>query len=90
MVQREKKRERLTLKYMTKRSSLKQALKTASTYQDKVNIYKKMEQLPPNSAPSRRRNRCWVTGRRPAHTPAAVLKGGHTSLATQSRQYTHG
>ncbi len=63
MVQREKKRERLTLKYMTKRSSLKQDLKTASTYSEKVNIYKKLEQLPLNSTPSRRRNRCWVTGR---------------------------
>ena len=30
---------------------------------DKVDINKKMGQLTLNSAPSRRRNRCWVTGR---------------------------
>lgn len=63
MIQREEKRERLTLKYITKRKSLKNALKITSTFSEKVDIQKQLEALPPNSAPSRRRNRCWATGR---------------------------
>ena len=63
MIQREKKRERLTLKYIVKRKSLKNAFKTTSTFSEKVAIQKQLEALPPNSAPSRRRNRCWATGR---------------------------
>nr|YP_010930423.1 ribosomal protein S14 [Ochrosphaera neapolitana]WKK50151.1 ribosomal protein S14 [Ochrosphaera neapolitana] len=63
MIQREKKRERLTLKYAAKRSALKDNLKMAQTYTQKLEIYKKLEKLPKNSSPVRRRNRCWVTGR---------------------------
>lgn len=63
MIQREKKRELLTLKYKTKRDLLKNDLKTASSYSDKLSIYKKLQKLPKNSAPCRQRNRCWVTGR---------------------------
>lgn len=63
MIQREKKRELLTLKYSKKRNLLKQELKVASTYSERLNIYKKLEKLPKNSAPVRQRNRCWATGR---------------------------
>jgi len=63
MIQREKKREILTLKYKTKRDLLKKDLKTASSYSDKLSIYKRLQKLPKNSAPCRQRNRCWVTGR---------------------------
>ena len=63
MIQREEKRNRLSLKYDLKRESLKEKLKLASDYQSKLSIYKKIEKLPKNSAPTRKRNRCWATGR---------------------------
>lgn len=63
MIQREKKRTRLTLKYATKRQSLKEELKNAQTYAEKLEVYKKLQKLPNNSAAVRRRNRCWATGR---------------------------
>ena len=63
MIQREEKRNRLSLKYNLKRESLKEQLKLTYDYQSKLSIYKKIEKLPKNSAPSRKRNRCWATGR---------------------------
>jgi len=63
MIQREVKRERLILKHAKKREALKKNLKTVGSFQERISLYKKFEKLPPNSAPSRHRNRCWVTGR---------------------------
>jgi len=63
MIQREEKRHRLIRKYTLKRQSLKDELKTSSGYADKLTVSKKLEALPLNSSPSRRRNRCWATGR---------------------------
>ena len=63
MIQREKKRERLIAKYAVKRESLKDDLKSVTSFKDRVALYKKFESVPRNSAPSRHRNRCWVTGR---------------------------
>ena len=63
MIQREKKRGRLMIKYSEKRHTLKQELKNAPTYKEKLDIYKKLEKLPRNSASCRGRNRCWATGR---------------------------
>jgi small subunit ribosomal protein S14 len=63
MIQREKKRERLIIKYANKRDSLKEELKSCTSYTEKLQIYKKFEKIPRNSAASRHRNRCWVTGR---------------------------
>ena len=63
MIQREKKRERLVAKHITKRESLKEELKSVSSFQDRLALYKKFERIPRNSSPSRQRNRCWVTGR---------------------------
>jgi len=63
MIQREKKRETLVVKHKTKRETLKKELQNVSSFQDRVNLYKKLEKLPRNSSPSRQRNRCWVTGR---------------------------
>ena len=33
------------------------------SFKEKLATYKKFEQIPPNSASCRHRNRCWVTGR---------------------------
>ena len=63
MIQREKKRESLIGKYANKRDSLKIELKNVTSFQERLELYKKFEKIPKNSAPSRHRNRCWVTGR---------------------------
>ena len=63
MIQREKKRERLVAKHITKRESLKEELQKSIPFTERVALYKKFERIPRNSAPSRQRNRCWVTGR---------------------------
>jgi len=63
MIQREKKRERLIVKHKVTRETLKNELLVVDSFQDRLALYKKFEKLPRNSAPSRHRNRCWVTGR---------------------------
>jgi len=63
MIQRDKKRERLGAKYATKRETIKKELKKATSIQDRLALCKKLERVPRNSALSRQRNRCWVTGR---------------------------
>lgn len=63
MIQREKKRERLITRYATKRMRLKEQLETTSSFQERVELYKKFEKIPRNSSKVRNRNRCWVTGR---------------------------
>ena len=63
MIQREKKRERLVVKNIAKRESIKEELRNVSSFKERVSLYKKFERIPRNSSPSRQRNRCWVTGR---------------------------
>lgn len=63
MIQRERKRERLVIKYEKKRNNIKASLKTATSYQERLDLYSKLQKLPRNSFPSRLRNRCWLTGR---------------------------
>lgn len=63
MIQREKKRERLIVKHKAIRETLKNELLIVDSFQDRLALYKKFEKLPRNSAPSRHRNRCWVSGR---------------------------
>jgi len=63
MIERELKRERLIFKYSEKRELIKQKLKSTLLYKDKLKTLKELQNLPRNSAPSRHRNRCWMTGR---------------------------
>lgn len=63
MIEREKKRARLIEKYADKRAELKEQFRKATSSAEKLEIHRKIQQLPRNSAPSRKRNRCWVTGR---------------------------
>ncbi len=63
MIEREKKRSRLVAKYADKRAELKEQFRKASSQREKLEIHRQIQQLPRNSAPSRKRNRCWVTGR---------------------------
>ena len=63
MVQREEKRESLIQKYQSKRLSLKKEVQISNLYAEKLKIYQKLQKLPKNSSPCRKRNRCWQTGR---------------------------
>ena len=63
MIERERKRQRLVAKYQVKRLSLKSLIKKSTSYQEKLELYDKLQNLPRNSFPTRLRNRCWKTGR---------------------------
>jgi small subunit ribosomal protein S14 len=63
LIEREKKRAHLIEKYAAKREDLKEQFRQADNAQDKLDIHRQIQQLPRNSAPSRKRNRCWLTGR---------------------------
>lgn len=69
MVERDKKRKKLVEKYARKRQELKEQFAKAETQQEKLEIHRQIQRLPRNSAPSRVRNRCWLTGR-----PRAVYR----------------
>tara|TARA_B100000768_G_scaffold179006_1_gene195812 strand:- start:379 stop:681 length:303 start_codon:yes stop_codon:yes gene_type:complete len=63
MVEREKKRQRLVLKYREKRRTLLNAIKTSNSFSETLILQKKLQKIPLNSATNRLRNRCWKTGR---------------------------
>ncbi len=63
MIERDVKRKKIVEKYATKRAALKEEFVNATSQQEKLEIHRKIQQLPRNSAPSRVRNRCWLTGR---------------------------
>ncbi|MBE9114879.1 30S ribosomal protein S14 [Lusitaniella coriacea LEGE 07157] len=63
MIEREKKRRHLVEKYADKRAELKEQFRTASSQMEKLEIHRKIQQLPRSSARNRLRNRCMITGR---------------------------
>lgn len=63
MIQRELKRQRLVMKYAKKRAMLKEQMKNASSLKEKLDLHRKLQQLPKNSSRVRLHNRCLVTGR---------------------------
>nr|YP_009104857.1 ribosomal protein S14 [Myrmecia israelensis]AIT93447.1 ribosomal protein S14 [Myrmecia israelensis] len=63
MIEREKKRQNLVIKYAKKRNQFKQEIKEASSLEEKLKIHRKLQSLPRNSAPVRLHNRCLITGR---------------------------
>lgn len=64
MVAREDKRARLVRKYAEKRKALKAIIQNPeSSPEEKLEAQEKLQNLPRNSSPVRRRNRCQVTGR---------------------------
>ena len=59
IIQREKKRETLVLKYAQKRQEIKDKLKNPGLEMDELMLLRKqLQKLPLNSAPNRLRNRC--------------------------------
>lgn len=63
LIQREKKREKLEKKYHLIRRSLKTEISKVQSLADKWEIYRKLQSLPRNSAPTRLHRRCFATGR---------------------------
>jgi len=63
MIEREKKRQKMVEKYAEKRENLLDQFHSANSQQERLAIHRQIQQLPRNSAPTRLRNRCWVTGR---------------------------
>lgn len=64
MIEREKKRARTVQKYAAKRAELKAILQDVSASDDaKWEAQVKLQKLPRDASPSRRRRRCEITGR---------------------------
>jgi len=63
MIEREKKRKETVEKYAEKRNALQEQFNSASSQQERLDIHRKIQQLPRNSARVRLHNRCWLTGR---------------------------
>jgi len=63
LIQREKKRQRLEIKYHFLRDSLKKNIDRTLLLDEKWEIRRKLQSLPRNSAPSRLHRRCLITGR---------------------------
>jgi small subunit ribosomal protein S14 len=63
MIERDRKRFVLMTKYASKRKSLKEAIQAAESMEEKLQLHRKLQQLPRNSAPVRLHNRCSITGR---------------------------
>ena len=63
MIEREKKRQKLVLKYTEKRKNLINEIKISSSFSKTLNLQRKLQKLPLNGAATRGRNRCWKTGR---------------------------
>jgi len=64
MVERERKREKLVARYAKKRAELKAIIKSVATSEEeRATAVEQLSQLPRNASPTRRRNRCQVSGR---------------------------
>ena len=63
VIKRQLKREALVEKYAVIRKTLKQEMKTADSFAQKLVIHTKLQKLPRDSAKVRLKNRCWKTGR---------------------------
>ena len=63
MIEREKKRQHLIKKFSSRRVELKSLIKNASSFEEKLNYHRELQNLPLNSSPNRAHNRCLVTGR---------------------------
>lgn len=69
MIERDKKRTVLAEKYYNQRQQLKEEINKSLSLDEKATLYRKLQSLPRNSAPTRITRRCFVTGR-----PKAVYR----------------
>ena len=64
LIEREKKRAKLVLKFSGKRDALKAIINDSSKSDDeRMGARQQLQQLPRNANPTRQRNRCAITGR---------------------------
>ncbi|HRW58577.1 MAG TPA: 30S ribosomal protein S14 [Chlamydiales bacterium] len=64
LIEKEKKRDSLTQRYWEKRQALKKIILDEATSEEaREEAIIKLNKLPKNSSPIRRRNRCAITGR---------------------------
>ena len=64
MINRDVKREKLAKKYAAKRDALKKVVSSqTASYEEKIEAATKLAKLPRDSSPSRKRNRCELSGR---------------------------
>ena len=64
MIEREKKREKLNKKYLSKLKMIKAKLKDSKTSDDEaIQLRLKLQKIPLNALSVRKRNRCALTGR---------------------------
>ena len=64
IIEREKKREKLIAKYAKKRNEIKEQLKKTNLDMNTIKeLRTKLQKLPTNSIPIRKRKRCSLTGR---------------------------
>lgn len=64
LIEKEKKRAKLTALKYTKRQELKKIVRSlTASEEEKVEAMKQLDKLPKNSSPIRMRNRCQLTGR---------------------------
>ncbi|MCF6280701.1 MAG: 30S ribosomal protein S14 [Candidatus Polarisedimenticolaceae bacterium] len=64
MIAREKKRAQLVIKFAEKRAALKATIKNPdSSYEEREQAVIALQKQPRDASPSRKRNRCQITGR---------------------------
>lgn len=63
IIEREKKKIKLVEKFSDKRIALKEEQRKAATFEEKMEIQRKLQNLPRSSNPSRVVRRCALTGR---------------------------
>lgn len=63
MIERQKKRQRLTAKYKDKRAALIQKIKETELFAEKLTLHRQLQALPRDSSATRLHNRCLLTGR---------------------------
>ena len=63
IIEREKKKLKLTSQYLEKRKSIKEEMRKAETFEEKMEAQKKLQKLPRNSNPNRVVRRCELTAR---------------------------
>ena len=63
MIARDVKRKKMVERFAAKRSALMEAFANAADTMERLEIHRKIQQLPRNSAPNRITNSCWATGK---------------------------
>ncbi len=63
MIARDVKRKKIVEKFTAKRKALLDSFRSAKDPMERLEIHRKIQSLPRNSAPNRIRNRCWATGK---------------------------